>query len=93
MSDSPVLDGGARFPEVITVRLPPGFLDRIRAAAEGEGIAPRDFTRRAISERLLRLEAAGSAASQQPPTTASAAKTSSAGQPASAATAERRRDA
>lgn len=59
MSDSPVLDGGIRFPEVLTVRLPAGFLDRIRAAAAAEGIAPPDFARRAIAERLTRSTAPG----------------------------------
>ena len=34
VSDSPVLDGGARFPEVLTIRLPEGFLSRMKAAAE-----------------------------------------------------------
>ena len=59
MPDSPVLDGGIRFPEVLTVRLPAGFLDRIRDAAAVEGIAPPDFARRAIAERLARSTAPG----------------------------------
>lgn len=59
MPDSPVLDGGSRFPEVLTVRLPAGFLDRIRAAAAAEGIAPPDFARRAVAERLARVTAPG----------------------------------
>ena len=59
MPDSPVLDGGIRFPEVLTVRLPVGFLDRIRDAATAEGIAPPDFARRAIAERLARSTAPG----------------------------------
>ena len=68
MSDSPVLDGGARFPEVMTIRLPTGFLDRIRLAAEGEAIAPRDFVRRAVSERLIRIEGASPPMGQDPAT-------------------------
>ncbi len=70
MPDSSILDGGARFPEVITVRVPGGFVERIKQAAEREGISPRDFTRRAIAERLARTtEPGGSPAS---PTTETA---------------------
>lgn len=59
MPDSLILDGGARFPEVMTVRLPAGFLARMEAAAVREGISRRDFARRAIAERLARTPAPG----------------------------------
>lgn len=64
MPHSSILDGGTRFPEVMTVRLPGGFLERIRAAAAKEGIAPTDFARRAVADRLdmARLDPAGGSA-------------------------------
>ena len=106
MSDSPVLDGGARFPEVMTIRLPPGFLARIRRVSEGEAIAPRDFVRRAVSERLIRLEQAEAPTSDRPPASAATSPPSAntlsargAGTPttsrasASATASTRRRDA
>ena len=55
MASIDVPSGGARFPEVMTVRLPRGFLAQLRRAAETEGIAPQDFARRAIAERLERV--------------------------------------
>ncbi|MEN3238946.1 ribbon-helix-helix domain-containing protein [Methylobacterium ajmalii] len=73
MPDSPVLDGGARFPEVLTIRLPEGFLSRMKAAAEREGISHRDFARRAIAERLARTTEPGGSPE---PTTAETAGTS-----------------
>lgn len=66
MPDSPVLDGGARFPEVLTIRLPEGFLSRMKAAAEREGISHRDFARRAIAERLALRPKEPQAAQPQP---------------------------
>lgn len=67
MLDNPVLDGGKRFPEVATIRLPEGFLARIGTAATTEGISPRDFMRRAIAERLARTtEPGGTPATTKP---------------------------
>ena len=70
MSENPVLDGGARFPEVATIRLPEGFLGRIKTAAANEGIAPPDFMRRAVAERLARTtEPGGTPTPTKPDTT------------------------
>lgn len=73
MPDSPVLDGGARFPEVLTIRLPEGFLSRMKALAEREGISRHDFARRAIAERLARATEPGGT---PVPTTAETVETS-----------------
>jgi len=49
-----VFDDGVRLTDAIRVRVPADFRERMRAAAEAEGIGPTEFARRAIAERIAR---------------------------------------
>ena len=67
MPDSPLVNVKRRFPEVLAIRMPKGFLDRIRTAATAEGIEPPDFARLAIAERLARNTAPGGSPASDTP--------------------------
>ncbi|MBE7199225.1 MAG: hypothetical protein INR70_15695 [Parafilimonas terrae] len=93
-----------RMSDVLKVRVLPGFRERVVTVAATEGIGLAEFARRAIVERVRRLEGSEAQATEQPPTIsasqpdrnarhARAQTNPTARQPASAATAGRRRDA
>lgn len=54
MHDPIVFDDGVRLTDGIRVRVPAEFRERLKAAAEAEGISLTKFARRAIAERIGR---------------------------------------
>lgn len=59
MRDPIVFDDGVRLTDTLRTRVPPGFRDQIATAAAIEGIAPAEFQRRALAERIVRVTAPG----------------------------------
>ncbi|CAA2161155.1 hypothetical protein MBRA_06315 [Methylobacterium brachiatum] len=59
MPDPLVFDDGVRFTQNLRVRVPPGFRERVEAAAAAEGLAGAEFCRRAIAERIARTTEPG----------------------------------
>ena len=95
-----------RLNDTLRVRAPPGFRQRVVAVAAAEGIGLAEFARRAIVERVRRLEQTEAPASDRSPASAATSPPSAntlsaraAGTPttsgasASAATKPNRRDA
>lgn len=70
MTVSLVFDDGVRLTETIRVRVPPDLRGRLQAAAAAEGIAPSEFARRAIAERIARATNPGDAPATPAPQTA-----------------------
>ncbi len=53
-------DGRGQFPDVIRARVPRGFRNQVKAAAQAAGVPLSELVRRAITEHVQALQDGGS---------------------------------